>query len=70
MSTTYHLYGSVRGSCGHKHKSIEAARRCYLKDSKGCKFQGGYSDMKPFVMENGKSRGLTQEEYDRYMSII
>lgn len=26
--TTYEAYGNVCGSCGHKHKTIEAAWRC------------------------------------------
>jgi len=38
--------GSVRGNCGHKHATAEAAARCQRRDSKGCKSQGGYSDRK------------------------
>ena len=41
---TYSVSGSVRGDCGHKHRSIKTARRCYLRDHKGCQSQGGYSD--------------------------
>jgi len=42
----YTTEGSVRGSCGHKHLSEEAALKCLMKDRKGCESQGGYSDRK------------------------
>lgn len=36
--------GPVRGWCGHKHRSEEAAQRCASSDHQGCRTQGGYSD--------------------------
>lgn len=43
-TTTYTTYGSVRGACGHHHRSIGAATRCAAKDQRDCKRVGGYSD--------------------------
>ena len=42
----YHASGSVRGSCGHAHRSIETAERCRRRDSAACSSLGGgaYSD--------------------------
>jgi len=40
----YFTDGSVRGSCEHKHKTIETAQRCLDSDHIGCHYQGGYSD--------------------------
>ncbi len=40
----FSTYGSVRGCCGHKHKTREGADKCLTSDQKGCKSQGGYSD--------------------------
>lgn len=40
----YTTDGSVRGCCGHKHRSIATAQRCVDRDSDGCASQGGYSD--------------------------
>lgn len=42
--TYFTSIGSVRGSCGHKHKSEHAATACIAADQKACARQGGYSD--------------------------
>lgn len=42
--TVYTTRGSVRGCCGHKHKTIGAAVKCLKADQSGCQSQGGYSD--------------------------
>lgn len=55
MAMKYSTYGSVRGTCGHKHKSIAAARKCLEEDQKGCASQGGYSDREIYREENGIS---------------
>jgi len=34
----------VRGNCGHKHRTLEAAEKCNDRDQAGCARQGGYSD--------------------------
>lgn len=41
---TYSTYGSVRGCCGHRHATREAAEKCLARDRAGCASQGGYSD--------------------------
>lgn len=41
---TYTCRGSVRGSCGHAHRSAATALRCCQRDQAGCERQGGYSD--------------------------
>lgn len=42
--TIYTTYGSVRGCCGHRHRTPEAAQACIDRDQRGCASQGGYSD--------------------------
>lgn len=44
--TTYHAIGSVRGACGHLHRTITAAARCKQRDMDACGRLGGgaYSD--------------------------
>ena len=41
---TYTASGRVRGSCGHKHRSVETAYRCAQRDNRSCKKAGGDSD--------------------------
>lgn len=36
--------GSVRGTCGHAHRTAYAAAECVYADGAGCRRQGGYSD--------------------------
>ncbi len=41
---TYHAIGSVRGSCGHQHRTIAAAYRCVMRDRNDCaSLPGGHS---------------------------
>lgn len=42
--TTYTTHGSVRGCCGHRHKTVEAAEACITRDGNGCRRAGGYTD--------------------------
>jgi len=58
---TYHANGSVRGSCGHQHKSAAAAERCRQRDADACGRLGGgaYSDRK---VERLDGRPLSQSE--------
>lgn len=47
MTTTksyYRTIGSVRGDCGHHHRTLSGAARCLRRDEAGCASQGGYSD--------------------------
>ena len=57
----YTTWGSVRGCCGHAHKSQEAAQVCADKDHRDCKFWGGgYSDREVRIIESRKDL----EDYD------
>jgi len=40
----YTTWGSIRGDCGHVHRSYAAAETCIERDQRGCATQGGYSD--------------------------
>lgn len=40
----YYAEGSVRGACGHRHRTIESVARCIARDQFGCADQGGFSD--------------------------
>lgn len=62
MSTHYTARGPVRGCCGHKHRSLEAALRCVNRDQSGCASQGGYSDRSVYAVEDGSVRDLTDDE--------
>jgi len=43
---TYICIGSVRGECGHRHRTLHGAVRCLLRDRRECRGVGGgcYSD--------------------------
>jgi hypothetical protein len=58
----YVTIGSVRGECGHRHKTLAAAQRCLERDMEGCAMQGGYSDRRVVAVERGLLRGLTDAE--------
>lgn len=74
MTTYYIAKGSVRGSCGHKHKTAKAAYECCQSDAKGIakNYPGSfptraYSDRKVIAVEDGQERPLTEaEEYGVY----
>ena len=36
--------GPVRGSCGHRHRTLATALACLKSDQRGCGSVGGYSD--------------------------
>jgi hypothetical protein len=57
----YTCRGSVRGSCGIKHRSIGAALRCQDQDQRACASQGGYSDRYTSLASGGR---LTADEED------
>ena len=44
MSEKYLCIGSVRGWCGHRHRTVAAADRCCREDDRRCHIVGGYSD--------------------------
>lgn len=57
---TYSAVGSVRGDCGHRHHTIQAALQCAEKDGKSCRRLGGgaYSDRNSIVRhyKNGETK--------------
>jgi hypothetical protein len=61
MATKYTTRGSVRGCCGHTHRTIHGAQQCVNRDQAGCERQGGYSD-RHVVRLDGEE--LTQAESD------
>ena len=63
MTTTYTTCGSVRGNCGHNHRTMAAAVRCLLADQSGCRTHGGYSDRVVRVTDDDGERMLTNDEH-------
>ena len=49
----YQAIGSVRGSCGHLHRTIEAAEKCCEKDKARCSRMTGrcYSDREVYAVD-------------------
>lgn len=43
-TTKYTTYGNVRGWCGHRHRTEDAAQRCAAADARDCRAARGYSD--------------------------
>jgi len=51
--------GSVRGWCGHWHRTRGGAERCLARDRRGCRAQGGYSDRDLLlVVRDGETDGV------------
>lgn len=71
MRSYYVAHGSVRGSCGHKHRTIAAAQACCEKDQRDCQSLGGgaYSDRSVTPVENGRFRDLTEAEQEELFRI-
>ena len=40
----YTTKGTVRGNCGHKHRTLKSVHKFIERDQNGCAKQGGYSD--------------------------
>ena len=49
MGDTYTAIGPERGSCGHAHRSLGAARLCCRRDHTACARKGLVSDRQVFV---------------------
>ena len=54
---SYICIGSVRGDCGHRHRSIEAARECCDRDRRACELQGAYSDCRVYSHDEWDAAG-------------
>ena len=67
VSPRYTTRGSVRGSCGHEHRSLEAAVACLQRDQHGCSRAGGYSDRR-VVRSDGAT--LTSDEMAALSAIV
>ena len=50
--TLYTTYGSVRGGCGHKHRSIQAAQHCAYRDQHACNEYRCYSDRRVLPVDS------------------
>lgn len=61
--TSYTTYGSVRGGCGHKHRTIETACRCMQRDQRDCKSVRGYSDRSVVLYVNGEQQELSEGDF-------
>lgn len=50
----YEAIGNVRGPCGHKHQTPDAAERCAEKDRRACKrlSANSYSDRRPAAVDS------------------
>ncbi len=77
----YTNYGPVRGSCGHAHKDIIAARACIERDRRACERErrngaSGYSDREMWEVasrsditapaQRNTSRMIESSEWRRY----
>ena len=58
----YTTWGSVRGCCGHEHRTEEAAEACASKDQRACARVGGYSDRKVRKISRGETEGYIVDE--------
>ena len=62
---TYTTCGSVRGCCGHEHRSIKSALDCLSRDRHGCRAQGGYSDRSIVYADHTPLSGADRDEMER-----
>lgn len=50
-SPRYTTSGSVRGGCGHRHRSLRTAEACLAADRRDCERARGYSDRRVVALE-------------------
>ena len=53
MTTIYYAAGSVRGECGHAHRTLAGADGCCERDHRGCRAHGGRSDRAVYSAPRG-----------------
>lgn len=65
----YTCKGSVRGTCGHQHRTLRGAAECLLRDEKRCSRLGGgaYSD-RDVVRQDGQP--LTDDERSAVVDVL
>jgi len=69
--------GSVRGSCGHRHKTERSARKCAVKDAKGISRRypstfptRAYSDRYPKCMGDKEFCERTEDDEELYYTEV
>lgn len=50
--------GSVRGNCGHKHRTLSGAVKCLERDQNGRHSQHGYSDRSIYEIDEAGNQTL------------
>ena len=65
VRVTFEAWGPVRGGCGHRHRSPEAAEKCRQKDIRALRSLGGraYSDRTVWAAEADYLRPVKPEEW-------
>jgi len=63
--TGYMCAGPVCGNCGHKHRSLSGAYRCFRRDAIACVQQGGYTDRRVYHLDGSELEDYEAEELDR-----
>ena len=63
-TVTYSAVGSVRGSCGHAHRTAAAAQRCADRDHRGVRAGHGRSAYSDRTVARSDGRPLTEREAD------
>jgi len=58
----YVTKGAKRGSCEHKHRTVEYAYNCLRHDFQACQKEGTVSDRRVYAVENGGERELVERE--------
>jgi hypothetical protein len=66
MQTYYTNRGPVRGDCGHKHRTPEAAGECKRRDGRACRAQGGYTDYALVAVVNGEDTEPSEQDFILY----
>lgn len=68
---TYTTFGSVRRSCGHRHRSLRTALDCRDSDSRGCHSVGGYSDRAVVRVDDRHGWApLSEDEHEALCELI
>jgi hypothetical protein len=62
--TTYTTIGSVRGSCGHAHRTIGAALACANRDNRAVKRGNGSSSYSDRGVVRSDGQRLTEREQE------
>lgn len=58
----YITRGVKRGSCEHKHRTVEYAYHCLRHDIQSCLKDGTVSDRRIYAVENARERELVERE--------